>query len=146
MASKSILLLFLMLITSPAAFSSGNGSIIVEISGFSESKGNAIVYLYSESAEDAYPTKSEKSMSMKKSAVKNKKCRIIFKDIPYGDYAIAVHHDENSNDEVDTNFIGIPTEDMGASNNAKGSFGPPSFEDAKFSFRSKEKTLKINMD
>lgn len=46
-----------------------------------------------------------------------------------GSYAVAVFHDANSNGKLDTNFLGIPTEAYGFSNNARGSFGPPDFKD-----------------
>ena len=36
------------------------------------------------------------------------------------------------NEKLDTNFFGIPKEQFGFSNNAKGRFGPPSFESASF--------------
>ncbi len=54
-------------------------------------------------------------------------------DLPYGEYAIAVYHDKNKNGKLDTNFLGIPKEGYGFSNNARGKFGPASWEDAKFS-------------
>ena len=54
-------------------------------------------------------------------------------DLPFGEYAIAVYHDKNTNGKLDTNFLGIPKEDYGFSNNARGKFGPASWEDAKFS-------------
>ncbi len=49
-----------------------------------------------------------------------------------GTYAVSVHHDENGNGEFDTNWMGIPREGWGASRDARGSFGPPKFEDARF--------------
>ena len=55
---------------------------------------------------------------------------ISFLNIPQGTYAVSVFHDENSNNKLDTNFLGIPKEDYGASNNAKGFMGPPKWEDA----------------
>jgi uncharacterized protein (DUF2141 family) len=58
--------------------------------------------------------------------------RAVFKDVPAGEYAISVFHDANGNGKLDTNFIGIPKEGVGASNDAMGSFGPPSFQKAKF--------------
>jgi uncharacterized protein (DUF2141 family) len=58
--------------------------------------------------------------------------RAVFKNIPAGEYAISVFHDANGNGKLDTNFIGMPKEGVGASNDAMGSFGPPSFEKAKF--------------
>ena len=55
-----------------------------------------------------------------------------FKEIPKGEYAVAVFHDKNSNEKMDVNFLGIPKEAYGCSNNAKGFMGPPKYEDAKF--------------
>jgi uncharacterized protein (DUF2141 family) len=55
-----------------------------------------------------------------------------FDNIPPGEYALALFHDENSNNELDQNFLRIPQEGFGFSNNAMGNFGPPKYEDAKF--------------
>lgn len=57
--------------------------------------------------------------------------------LPKGNYAVAIFHDENENGELDTNFIGIPTEPFGFSNNPTIVFGAPNFEEAKFSLREK---------
>ena len=53
-------------------------------------------------------------------------------ELPDGIYAIGLYVDTNNNEQLDTNFFGIPTEQFGFSNNAKGRFGPPSFESASF--------------
>ena len=47
-----------------------------------------------------------------------------------GSYAIQAYHDENDNLTVDRNFLGIPNEAIGFSNNAPVRFGPPRFDDA----------------
>ncbi len=52
--------------------------------------------------------------------------------LPAGEYAIRVMHDVNNNGEMDSNFVGMPTEPWAMSNNAKGNFGPPKWEEAKF--------------
>ncbi len=39
-------------------------------------------------------------------------------EIPPGTYAVKIHIDENENGELDTNFLGIPKEQYGISNNA----------------------------
>ena len=52
-------------------------------------------------------------------------------EIPPGTYAIGVYIDENENEKLDTNFLGIPKEQYGFSNNAKA-FGIPKFEAASF--------------
>src|SRR5688572_6870370 len=56
---------------------------------------------------------------------------IVFDNLKKGEYAVSVYHDKNDNKEMDSNFMGIPSEPYGFSNNVMGSFGPPSFEKAK---------------
>lgn len=53
---------------------------------------------------------------------------ILFENLPKGDYALSVIHDENDNGELNTNFMGIPNEGFAFGNNALGTFGPPSFD------------------
>lgn len=57
---------------------------------------------------------------------------LVFRDLPEGEYAFVVMHDSNSNNKMDKNLLGIPTEDYAFSNNAMGRMGPPSYEAAKF--------------
>ena len=51
-------------------------------------------------------------------------------ELPAGTYAIGIFHDANLNNRLDNFFFGIPREQYGFSNNARGFMGPPSFEDA----------------
>lgn len=50
--------------------------------------------------------------------------------VPPGTYAVQVWHDENDNERIDRNFIGIPTESIGFSRDVRFHFGPPHFDDA----------------
>jgi uncharacterized protein (DUF2141 family) len=59
--------------------------------------------------------------------------RCSFEGLPPGTYAIAVHHDENDNRKFDTNFLGLPLEGYGASNNRTKALSAPSWEASKFS-------------
>ncbi|MCX7207452.1 MAG: DUF2141 domain-containing protein [Proteobacteria bacterium] len=58
---------------------------------------------------------------------------ILIKDLPAGDYALAVFHDVNENGKMDINTSGIPLEGYAFGNNAEGKMGPPSFDAAKIS-------------
>jgi uncharacterized protein (DUF2141 family) len=53
-------------------------------------------------------------------------------DIPAGTYAIQAFHDENGDGKLNRNFIGIPEEGIGFSNDAPMHFGPPDFAAAAF--------------
>lgn len=64
-------------------------------------------------------------------------------ELLYGEYAIAVYHDENTNTKLDTNVVGAPVEPYGFSNNARGLFGPPSWENARVEVN--ESTLTISI-
>lgn len=49
-----------------------------------------------------------------------------------GTYGVSAIHDENDNHKLDKNFVGLPTEGVAFSNDAKISFGPPKFEKVRF--------------
>lgn len=57
---------------------------------------------------------------------------LYFSDVPSGIYVISAYHDDNANEALDFDTRGIPFEPTGNSGNAKGFFGPPSFDQMKF--------------
>ena len=61
----------------------------------------------------------------------------VLTDIPAGEYALMVYYDENDNLKIDKNFIGIPTEPLGFSNNYRPK-GPPSYTRAAFTLTQDE--------
>jgi len=68
-----------------------------------------------------------------------------FEEVPLGVYAVKVFHDENGNGDLDTNFVGYPTEAFGFSNDAMGRFGPPSFEEAAFAVETNPTRVRISL-
>lgn len=78
----------------------------------------------------------------KESKIKDGKTIVTFKNIAPGEYAIICYHDKNNNNQMDFASNGMPLEDYGASNNNM-SFGPPNYEDAKFTFNDKDVSLEI---
>ncbi|BDW92600.1 hypothetical protein MACH07_14320 [Flagellimonas marinaquae] len=53
-------------------------------------------------------------------------------DLPSGEYALAVFHDENDNGKLDTNWLGIPKEKVAFSNAKMKTFGPPKYKECAF--------------
>ena len=52
--------------------------------------------------------------------------------LPCGEYAVTLFVDFNGNKKLDKNFLGIPKEQYGFSNNVMGKMSPPTFDQAKF--------------
>lgn len=70
---------------------------------------------------------------------------VVLHDLEPGEYAVLSFHDENGNGELDSNFIGIPREAIGVSNDAPARFGPPKYEDAKFLLGDDSISIRIKM-
>lgn len=61
-------------------------------------------------------------------SISDNTCIIVIDSLSPGKYAFKFFHDENKNDTLDVNWIGIPKEGFGFSNNPRMIFGPPSFK------------------
>ena len=112
----------------------------LEISGIEELNGSIMVAVY-DSKEDFL---SENVMSSGQFEVKTKLVKGHL-SLPFGKYAISVFHDTNNDGELNTKIFGIPKEPVGFSNNVKGSFGPPKFEQALINFDRDDQLLKIEL-
>ena len=146
MKLKLILVLITMAIFSMNIMANENsGTIQVVVKGFENNSGKARLLLFTPDKDDSFPGEQNDALKRVVIDIKNKKAVFILKNIPYGKYAVSIHHDEDNDGEIDTNWIGIPNEGLGTSNDAKGNFGPPSFEDASFELNEKEKKLVINI-
>lgn len=106
------------------------GAIQVVATGFRNDDGQALIAVY-DSAE-GFPSDADAARVRRAVPIAKGRVRVRFPDLPPGDYAVAVLHDENENFTMDTGLFGIPKEGYGVSNNAKGRFGPPKWGDAVF--------------
>jgi uncharacterized protein (DUF2141 family) len=128
----------------PAAVpAAAENAIVVEVLGLKTEEGWVACALWA--SEEGYPKDGKLAVQRVYVVPKAGAARCRFGNPPPGTYAVAVYHDINSNHKLDTNFLGIPSEPVGASNDAKGSMGPPHFADAKFAYPGKVLTLQIHM-
>lgn len=140
MLSK-ILALLCCLQALPNVPSNAQNAIHVAIDGLHSDRGQVICSLYSSAA--GFPKVPGKAVARTSSLILNRRANCEFFGIQPGAYAISVFHDENSNGKLDTNFLGIPREGVGASNDARGRLGPPKFSDAAFVYSGGRVDLKI---
>lgn len=117
--------------------------LVVKINGLKNDQGTVKVALCN-SPENYKDDKSPYKAAIIE--IQKNKAIAVFDNLPAGSYAIKAFHDENNNDDFDTNFLGIPKEDYGFSNNVKGLLGPPSWNKAKFILNNKDKVIEINFN
>jgi uncharacterized protein (DUF2141 family) len=124
-------LYFLGLLGLPFFLSAQTATLEVEVLDVSSSDGDILVALYKE--EETF-LKFEHVYRTEGTPASEGITRVIIRDLPYGEYALAIFHDENGNEKLDTNFLGIPKEPLGFSNAKLKTFGPPGFKECLLSF------------
>jgi uncharacterized protein (DUF2141 family) len=107
-----------------------NGSLQVTVTNLRSNKGHLLISVFNSS--DGFPSNVNKAFRKQQVAISNQQAVINFADMPAGNYAVAILHDENDDGKMNSNFFGIPKEGYGFSNNVMGTFGPPSFSKASF--------------
>ena len=105
-------------------------NLTVNVSDVEKGKGHLMIALYK--SEEDY--KSGKASFHTKVSALNGKETAVFENLPDGEYAIKMYQDENDNNKMDFNMMGIPKEGYGFSNNV-GMFGAPEYTEAKFSVK-----------
>lgn len=101
-------------------------SLTLDFTVTKHNKGDILVALYN--SEGTHMKDALKDGSVR---VEDNKAQFVVRGLPSGYYSFSYYHDVNSNNELDSNMLGIPKEPYGFSNNQKGKFGPPSYEESK---------------
>ena len=122
------------------SFNSRN--LIFQADNFKSNKGKAMVNLFRRG-----DNVTQKPFLQAKALIENGKAQLIIKDLPYGEYAAILWHDENGNGILDHSW-GFPAEPMGFSNNWKLSIlsGMPTFEKLRFEFSKQKPFCEIHVE
>jgi uncharacterized protein (DUF2141 family) len=126
-----------LLAAAPVVRADGNpttATIDVNVGTLRSTKGWLGCRLYSSA--QGFP--KEHTALEQKLAIAGSTVRCTFANVPAGTYAVAVMHDENANGKLDSNFIGIPTEGYGVSNNHTHAMSAPSWDESKFDAKAGE--------
>jgi uncharacterized protein (DUF2141 family) len=103
--------------------------IVVTIDGLHSNQGNVFVGLYAGPAKFLQGNQSD---AQRKVRASTGPITVVFDNLPPGTYAVGAFHDENANDHLDTNMLGLPTEGYALSNNVRAVMSKPSFQQAAF--------------
>ena len=110
----------------------GDISLALEINNLQSNNGLVYIRILDQ---------SENPVIVGTSSVVNYSTKISFDSISPGKYAIQFFHDENENQKMDFNLIGIPKEKFGSSNDVKPVLGPPKFEKMLFEIYDNKKIV-----
>lgn len=116
--------------------------LVIHASGFAHDRGQAIANLFRE-GDDVFG----KPYVQTTAKIHEDKAMLIFPSMQYGNYAVIVFHDENMNNDLDHNFLRLPSEPLGFSNGFKFSLfsGMPNFEKLRFAFGVGAKQQEISL-
>jgi len=128
-------------VSSQTQFKKGNLKVVV--TNLKSKTGQVGFFLFNSA--DGFPSHTEKALLSGYVKVASSSAEYTFTNLTTGTYAVYVFHDEDNNKKLNTNFIGMPKEGIGVSNNAKGHFGPPKYNDAKINFNKQEQTVTISL-
>jgi len=133
----SLLCLFtgLVLVTGCAAksertFAQKRGELSVVIDGFRNDEGEAIISLFMQ--KDGFPDDMEKAWQSLEVDIESGCAQALFPDLPYGEYALSILHDEDGDKQMKSSWLGKPREGFGFSGQPDYNFGPPTFADSAF--------------
>ena len=112
-------------------------TLTVQITGLRNAKGKINLTLYRDSK---FVETRDVEIDAKTSSAK-----AVFEKIPQGIYAVYLFHDENINGKMDTNFMGMPTEGYGMSNNPKKRMGRPGFDETNFQLSQPEFQVEVKL-
>lgn len=115
-------------------------SLNIEVLGVSNTEGQIVISVYTSEGQFLKTPLVSKTVPARSPSTS-----LHLTDLPNGSLAVGVFHDQNSNKKLDTNFIGIPKEPNGVSNNALGKYGPPKFNDAKFDLNDANMSISITL-
>lgn len=101
------------------------GKIELLIKGAKSNSGVIQVLIFNK--EDGFPEDPKMAFKALSLPVSNLSTRVAIEDLPAGEYAISVFHDEDSDGQIRKNDFGMPIDTYGFSNNPTLYFGPPSF-------------------
>lgn len=120
------------------------GELKLELEGKGMAGNQARVAIYNANAPQQFPSDIEFYRGVVSEATADR-LSVIILDLPPGKYAVAAYVDSNRNGRQDKNFLGVPTEMYGFSNDARGMFGPPDFAAAAFEIGENAVTQSIHL-
>ncbi len=138
---RLFILSFILILAVHGAIAQNEPALTVHVSKVKDMKGFMMIAVYDSA--DKFLTKE--LVVGAKVEVADKVVTHRFEGLPYGNYAISVYHDVDSDGTLATNFMGIPKEPYGFSNDGVNMLGVPSFKRSVFAYDRPEQEISIEL-
>lgn len=118
------------------------GELTVIVEGLGSDEGQVMMALFDSEASFDGPAEPVRKAKL---AIEKHAAAQTWSGLSPGNYALRVFHDRNDDGELDSNWMGMPKEPFGFSQNPKLRFGPPSFEQARFELGAEPLIVKVRL-
>ena len=116
----------------------------VAVSGIESAEGRVGIALWDDG--QGFPEGIEHALDSTYVAVEGGTARAVFELPEPGTYAVTVFHDRNDNQRFDKNWIGMPKEAWGVSNQARPRLRAPRFDEAEFEIAGGTQVVEIRIE
>ncbi len=124
------------------SLSQSTSTVLLEVSSFKNTRGTLNCRLFTKASD--FP--DGEGILTVRTPIAGANTTCTFPNVEPGTYAVAVVHDENSNGKLDKNFVGVPSEGYGVSNNKTYALSAPKWDESVFTIATSEsKTLQVKL-
>lgn len=118
-------------------------SVVATVSGMRSDTGKVVAFMFLGSK--GFPAKRKRAAHIVRARIKDGRARLDFDGLQPGEYAISMFHDEDGDDRLDLNFIGLPKEGLAISNGEKAGIAYPRYSVARFDVAPGQTRLSVTM-
>jgi uncharacterized protein (DUF2141 family) len=124
------------------SLSQSTSTVLLEVSSLKNTRGTLNCRLFTKASD--FP--DGEGILTVRTPIAGANTTCTFPNVEPGTYAVAVVHDENSNGKLDKNFVGVPSEGYGVSNNKTYALSAPKWDESVFTIApSESKTLQVKL-
>jgi uncharacterized protein (DUF2141 family) len=116
--------------------------VIVTINGLHSAQGVVFIGLY---ASPGKFLKGSQTDAVRRVAAQTEPITVVFDNLPPGTYAVGAYHDENANDHLDTDLLGLPIEGYALSNGVHAVLAEPNFQEAAFTVGAEDRPVALHI-
>ncbi len=122
---------------------SGNQQLQVKVTNVNNREGTIRLNLFRKG--EGFPGQKEKAFRSRSVSINNEPVQVTFRNLPPGNYAVAVYHDQNDDGTLNKGGFGVPEEGYGTSGSADTGIGSPSFSRSSFELSGGKKAISISL-